>query len=51
MLGFKRFGNAANIRAGIELMRRIRKGQFGLNCLRLENTTTPPVWNAVIVAL
>jgi hypothetical protein len=29
MLGFRRFGNAATTTAGIELMHRIRKGQFG----------------------
>ena len=30
MLGFKEFGNAAITIAGIELLHRIRKGQFGL---------------------
>ena len=48
MLGFKRFVNAANTISGIELMHRIRKGQFGLARLRLEDTTAPAVWNAVL---
>ena len=30
MLGFKRFRNAAIVIAGVELMHRIRKEQFGL---------------------
>ena len=50
MLGFKRFRNAATTLAGIELMHRIRKGQFGLNRLRLKDTSTPAVWNAVLPA-
>src|SRR5271163_2870392 len=33
MLGFKRFRHAAITIAGIELMQRIRKGQFGLRRL------------------
>jgi transposase-like protein len=37
MLGFKQFRNAAVTIAGIELMHRIRKGQFGLR---------PPVFEA-----
>ncbi len=32
MLGFKRFGNTATTIASIELMHRIRKGQFGPFC-------------------
>jgi transposase-like protein len=48
MLGFKRFGNAANTISGIELMHRIRKGQFGLARLRLKDTAAPAVWNAVL---
>ena len=31
MLGFKRFGNASTTIAGIELMHRIRKGQFNVS--------------------
>ena len=48
MLGFKRFRSAAITISGIELMHRIRKGQFGLARLRLEDTTAPAVWNAVL---
>ncbi|NML98546.1 IS6 family transposase [Paraburkholderia sp. RP-4-7] len=50
MLGFKRFRNAATTVAGIELMHRIRKGQFRLNGLYLKDTTMPAVWNAVLAA-
>ena len=49
MLGFKRCGNAAITIAGIELMRRMRKGQFVLPA-NLNDTATPAVWNAVLSA-
>jgi transposase-like protein len=48
MLGFKRFRNAAITLAGIELMHRIRKGQFNLVKLSLKDTAAPAVWNAVL---
>ncbi|CAB3810788.1 hypothetical protein LMG28614_07330 [Paraburkholderia ultramafica] len=48
MLGFKRFRNAAITLAGIELMHRIRKGQFNLASLQLKNTAAPAVWNVVM---
>jgi transposase-like protein len=48
MLGFKRFGSAANTTPGIELMHRIRTGQSGLARLRLKDTTAPAVWTAVL---
>jgi transposase-like protein len=48
MLGFKRFRSAAITLAGIELMHRIRKGQFGLVRLRLKDATVSAVWNAVL---
>jgi transposase-like protein len=48
MLGFKRFRGAATTISGIELMHRIRKGQFNLVTLDLKDTTTPTVWNAVL---
>jgi transposase-like protein len=41
MLGFKRLGTAALTIAGIELLRRIHKGQFKLSGLRLEDRSTP----------
>jgi transposase-like protein len=50
MLGFKRFRTAAATIAGIELQRRIHKGQFNLGGLRLKDRSTPAVWNAVLAA-
>ncbi len=50
MLGFKRFKTAAITIAGIELMHRIRKGQFTLGRLRLKDRSAPAIWNAVIGA-
>jgi IS6 family transposase len=50
MLGFKVFRNAAITISGIELMRRIRKGQFKLSRLRIKETSVPAVWNAVLSA-
>jgi hypothetical protein len=32
--------------AGIELMHRIRKGQFKLDTLRVRHKTAPEIWNA-----
>jgi transposase-like protein len=49
MLGLKHFHDAAiMIAGGIELMHRIRKGQFGLRSLGLQGQTAPAVWNAVL---
>ena len=50
MLGFKRFRTAAVTIAGIELLRRIHKGQFNLGKLRLKHSSAPAVWNAVLAA-
>ena len=50
MLGFKHFRRAATTIAGIELMHRIRKGQFKLGKLRVKNKTAPEIWNAVLAA-
>jgi hypothetical protein len=50
MLGFKEFRNAAITIAGIELIQRIRKGQFGLGGLGVPGRTAPAVWNAVLEA-
>ena len=47
MLGFKRFRNAAITLSGIELVHRIRKGQFSLAKLGLKDTGAPAVWEAV----
>ena len=48
MLGFKVFRNAAVTIAGIELMHRIRKGQFALGPLDFQGRTAPTVWDAVL---
>ena len=50
MLGLKQFRNAAVTIAGVELIHRIRKGQFGLRRLGLQGRTAPAVWNAVLRA-
>ena len=50
MLGFKQFRNAVITIAGIELMHRIRKGQFGLWRLRVQGGTVPEIWNAILGA-
>jgi transposase-like protein len=50
MLGFKRFKTAAITIAGIELLLRIRKGQFDLRRLRLRDQRAPAVWDAVLAA-
>jgi transposase-like protein len=50
MLGFKGYRNAAITIAGIELLHRIRKGQFGLRRLGVQGQTAPAVWNAVLWA-
>lgn len=41
MLGLKRFRNASITIAGVELVHRIRKGQFKLGKLRVTGKTTP----------
>ena len=48
MLGFKRFRSAATTISGIELMHRIRKGQFDFSSLRLNETAAPAIWNSVL---
>ena len=50
MLSFKGFRRAAITLAGIELMHRIRKGQFGLGRLSIQGQTASAVWNAVLAA-
>jgi transposase-like protein len=50
MLGFKHFRNAAITLSGIELVHRIRKGQFSLARLGLKDTAAPTVWEAVLSA-
>ena len=48
MLGFKQFRNAAITVAGIELMHRIRKGQFGLRRLGIQGGAASRIWNAIL---
>jgi transposase-like protein len=50
MLGFKRFDTAAITIAGIELLRRIHKGQFNLRRLRHKGRSAPAIWDAVLAA-
>jgi transposase-like protein len=50
MPGFKRVKCATVTIAGIELLHRIRKGQFSLGRLRLQGQAAPAVWNAVLAA-
>ena len=50
MLGLKQFHNAGITIAGVELMHRIRKEQFGLRCAGVQAGAAPAVWNAVLRA-
>lgn len=50
VLGFKHFDRAAITIAGIELLHRIRKGQFSLSRFRHQDQSTPAIWNAVLEA-
>src|SRR4029077_12661730 len=50
MLGFKWFSTAAIVIAGIELVRRIHKGQFNLGRLHLKDSGMSAVWNTVLAA-
>jgi transposase-like protein len=50
MLGFKDFNSAAITLAGVELLHRIRKGQFALGRFHLKNQAAPAIWNAVLAA-
>lgn len=48
MQGFKQLRNAAITIAGIELMHRIRKHQFGVRRLGARGGTVPEIWNAIL---
>jgi transposase-like protein len=50
MLGLKSFASAATTVRGIELMHRIRKGQFDLRDLATQGQTTPQIWAAVLAS-
>ncbi len=49
MLGFKRFRNAALTISGIELVQKIRKGQYTISAvIASEGARVPHVWDAVL---
>lgn len=50
MLGLKSFASAAITIRGIELMHRIRKGQFDLRALATQGQTPSGIWAAVLEA-
>jgi transposase-like protein len=50
MLGLKSFASADITIRGVELMHRIRKGQFDLRALGTQGQTTPEMWAAVLAA-
>ncbi|SEB19831.1 hypothetical protein SAMN05192564_108133 [Paraburkholderia sartisoli] len=50
MLGFNRFRNAATTISGIELIHRIRKGQFNLATPGIKDTATPTACDAALPA-
>ena len=50
MLGFKVFDRAGVTIAGVELLHRIRKGQFNLGRLRIKGQAAPAIWSAVLSA-
>ena len=51
MLGFKCFGNAAVTISGIELVQKIRKGQFRTSAvIDREGRRVPHEWEAVLAA-
>ncbi len=50
MLGFKRFTNAAVTISGIELIQKIKKGQFNTSEISKAGALVPQVWEAVLAA-
>lgn len=51
MLGFKHFGNAAVTVSGIELVQKIRKGQFDTSAVTVrEGARVSHMWDAVLAA-
>jgi len=50
MLGFKVFERGAVTIAGVELLHRVRKGQFNLGRLHVRGQAAPAIWNAVLSA-
>jgi hypothetical protein len=50
MLGFKSFTAATITITGIELLRRLYKGQFNLSELHPDGHRVPAIWKAMLVA-
>jgi putative transposase len=50
MQGFKQFGNAAVTISGIELAHKIRKRQFDISILVVDEVVVAEVWEAVSAA-
>ena len=50
MLGFKRFDNAAITISGIELAHKIKKRQFDISGLGVDEGKVPQIWEAVLVS-
>jgi transposase-like protein len=51
MLGFKKFGSAAVTISGIDLVQKIKKGQFDIpKSIDAREARTPQVWEAVLAA-
>jgi putative transposase len=50
MLGFKKFENAVVTISGIELVHKIKKGQFDTSELRLEGARAEELWQAIVAA-
>jgi len=50
MLGFKRFDHATLTVSGIELVRQIEKGRFGIAACCPPQTRTPQIWESVLAA-
>lgn len=50
MLGMKSFASAAITIHGVEIMHRVRKGQFDLRALATQGQTPSKIWAAVLAA-
>ncbi len=50
MLGFKRFENAEVTLGGIELIQKIKKGQFNTSSINQEGMGVAQLWEAVLAA-
>ena len=50
MLGFKRFGNAAVTISGMELIQKIKKGQFDVSSISQEGMEVAQAWEVMLAA-